>query len=432
MQKYSQVKRNIDFNIKYYVLIVLFLLVLLVCNIFYQHKEYEEFLEQNYFKGEVLRSYVKTNENGRTYPVLHFKTNGLTIYITPKKIPKSNHLLIKVLNQNISFIDYLKGRIYFKVLEIEEIEDIKEPWIISYFINQHKSDRMKEFYGALFFAKPVSKSLRDDVNYYAIAHLLAISGYHLGLIYAVLFTILAPIYRFFQLRFFPHRSLYVDIGLIVFTALGLYFYLIGIVPSYTRSFLMAFLTFYYVCRAIRIVNFLHLFLVFLLCIALSPSFAFSVGFFFSCLGVFYIFLYIKYYFEKTIVSIVMFEVWVFFGMVIPVLYFFPLLSMQQLLGIIITPLFAIFYPLVLFLHTISHAHILDPFLESFLDFKIYAINFYMPFWAFAIYMLMTFFSMFSQRLAKLTICVNAIPFGIVLFDGLSLQMFKEFFGGFFA
>ncbi|EIV6476778.1 ComEC/Rec2 family competence protein, partial [Campylobacter lari] len=115
----------------------------------------------------------------------------------------------------------------------------KENTLIRYFLNQHHNEKIKEFYGALFFAKNVSSELRNDVNFYNIAHLIAISGYHLGLLFSFCFLIFAPLYAFFHKRYFPYRSLKLDISIFAFSLLIFYIFLIDFSPSYTRALLMS-------------------------------------------------------------------------------------------------------------------------------------------------------------------------------------------------
>lgn len=98
---------------------------------------------------------------------------------------------------------------------------------------------------------------------------------------------------------------------------------------------MAFWVFYLLCKNIKIINFVTLFCSTLLCISLYPRLLFSIGFLFSILGVFYIFLYMHHFANKfnNLINIILLNIWTFFAMVLPVLYFFPLISYQQILGI---------------------------------------------------------------------------------------------------
>lgn len=288
--------------------------------------------------------------------------------------------------------------------------------LLFYISLQHTNEKIKEFYGALFFALPISLELRNDVNYYGIAHLIAISGYHIGLLFSLIFFILAPIYSFFQKRYFPYRNLRLDLSILIFALLLAYACLIGFVPSFVRSLIMAFWVFYLLCKNIKIINFVTLFCSILLCISLYPRLLFSIGFLFSILGVFYIFLYMHHFANKfnNLINIILLNIWTFFAMVLPVLYFFPLISYQQILGIILSGIFVIFYPLVLFLHLINYGDLLNFILDEFFKFKIYGTNIHIPFWIFISYLIASLISVRFKYLAFLCIFANFIPFIMIV------------------
>ncbi|MCW1573515.1 ComEC/Rec2 family competence protein [Campylobacter jejuni] len=231
---------------------------------------------------------------------------------------------LRIITHNINFKDYLSKSFYAPSYDFEKLKEKEYNPIISYFLNQHTNEKIKEFYGALFFALPISLELRNDVNYYGIAHLIAISGYHIGLLFSLIFFILAPIYSFFQKRYFPYRNLRLDLSILIFALLLAYACLIGFVPSFVRSLIMAFWVFYLLCKNIKIINFVTLFCSILLCISLYPRLLFSIGFLFSILGVFYIFLYMHHFANKfnNLINIILLNIWTFFAMVLPVLYFF--------------------------------------------------------------------------------------------------------------
>lgn len=275
---------------------------------------------------------------------------------------------------------------------------------------------MQEFYGALFFALPISSELRKDVNHYGIAHLIAISGYHIALLFTLVFFILTPLYSFFQKRYFPYRNLRLDLSVFIFILLFAYAYLIGFVPSYIRSLIMALWGFYLLCKNIKILSFFTLFISIYLCIALYPRLLLSVGFLFSCLGVFYIFLYLHHFskFFHNFLNIVLLNIWTFFCMIIPVLYFFPLISYQQFLAIILSGIFIVFYPLILCLHFVAHGNLLDTVLIDFLNLKFYAIDIKIPTWILISYLALSFMAMRYKILALLCVFANFIPFILIV------------------
>lgn len=119
--------------------------------------------------------------------------------------------------------------------------------------------------------------------------------------------------QFFPKRYFPYRNLRLDLSILIFALLLAYACLIGFVPSFVRSLIMAFWVFYLLCKNIKIINFVTLFCSILLCISLYPRLLFSIGFLFSILGVFYIFLYMHHFANKfnNLINIILLNIWTF-------------------------------------------------------------------------------------------------------------------------
>lgn len=409
-------------NLKEFRYLFLFGFIVFVFNIFLEYNHFLIFKEQKHKLIEnalLLQYYPKHNKNNKKYWVLKLKTKDFVLYSTSFKdlnLSKNQLLNLKIITSNISFKDYLKKSFYVPSYSFEISGYFKNNAIVSYFLNQHTNEKVQEFYGALFFALPISSELRKDVNHYGIAHLIAISGYHIALLFTLVFFILTPLYSFFQKRYFPYRSLRLDLSVFIFILLFAYAYLIGFVPSYIRSLIMALWAFYLLCKNIKILSFFTLFISIYLCIALYPRLLLSVGFLFSCLGVFYIFLYLQYFskFFHNLLNIVLLNIWTFFCMIIPVLYFFPLISYQQFLAIILSGIFIVFYPLVLCLHFVAHGNLLDPVLIDFLNLKFYAIDIKIPTWILISYLVLSFMAMRYKILALLCVFANFIPFVLIV------------------
>ncbi len=409
-------------NLKEFRYLFLFGFIVFVFNIFLEYNHFLIFKEQKHKLIEnalLLQYYPKYNKNNKKYWVLKLKTKDFVLYSTSFKdlnLSKNQLLNLKIITSNISFKDYLKKSFYVPSYGFEISGYFKNNAIVSYFLHQHTNEKVQEFYGALFFALPISSELRKDVNYYGIAHLIAISGYHIALLFTLVFFILTPLYSFFQKRYFPYRSLRLDLSVFIFILLFAYAYLIGFVPSYIRSLIMALWAFYLLCKNIKILSFFTLFISIYLCIALYPRLLLSVGFLFSCLGVFYIFLYLHHFskFFHNLLNIVLLNIWTFFCMIIPVLYFFPLISYQQFLAIILSGIFIVFYPLVLCLHFVVHGNLLDPVLIDFLNLKFYAIDIKIPTWILISYLALSFMAMRYKILALLCVFANFIPFVLIV------------------
>ncbi|ECR3131602.1 ComEC/Rec2 family competence protein [Campylobacter jejuni] len=413
---------SFSYSFKEFHYLFLSVVIIFIFNILLEYNNFLKFKNQkHYFINNALltHQYTKYNKKNKKYWVLKLQTENFTFYTTSFKdlnLSKNQLLSLRIITHNINFKDYLSKSFYAPSYDFQKLKEKEYNPIISYFLNQHTNEKIKEFYGALFFALPISLELRNDVNYYGIAHLIAISGYHIGLLFSLIFFILAPIYSFFQKRYFPYRNLRLDLSILIFTLLLAYACLIGFVPSFVRSLIMAFWVFYLLCKNIKIINFFTLFCSILLCISLYPRLLFSIGFLFSILGVFYIFLYMHHFANKfnNLINIILLNIWTFFAMILPVLYFFPLISYQQILGIILSGIFVIFYPLVLFLHLINYGDLFNFILDEFFKFKIYGTNIHIPFWIFISYLIVSLISVRFKYLAFLCIFANFIPFIMIV------------------
>ena len=72
--------------------------------------------------------------------------------------------------------------------------------------NQHTNPNITEIYGALFLATNSNPILRDTYANYGVSHLVAISGFHLGIISIIIFWISSILYKPIQKRYFPWKS----------------------------------------------------------------------------------------------------------------------------------------------------------------------------------------------------------------------------------
>lgn len=415
--------RNSFFNhFKEFRYVFLFGIIIFAFNIALQYYNFSLFKKNKHYLIEnaiLLQNYTKHNKKNKKYWILKIQTKDFAFYTTSFKdlnLSNNQFLNLKIITENVTFKDYLSQIFYAPSYDLEKLKIKEQNAIISYFLNQHTNQKIREFYGALFFALPISKDLRNDVNYYGIAHLIAISGYHIGLIFSLMFFILTPIYSFFQKKYFPYRNLRFDLSILIFILLFSYTYLIGFVPSYVRSLTMAIFGFYLICKNIKVLNFFTLFTSVFICICCYPKLLFSVGFLFSIMGVFYIFLYLHHFSKSFNVffNVLFLNIWTFFAMTLPVIYFFPLISYQQILSIFLSAIFVIFYPLSLILHFIGIGDLFDFALKEFFDFKFYASNVQIPFWIFISYIGASLLSIRFKLLALFCIFSNLLPFIIIV------------------
>ncbi|QKF64925.1 ComEC/Rec2 family competence protein [Campylobacter corcagiensis] len=365
--------------------ILIFLTVIIsifILNLGYEWVKFKEFKSSkfHFLDAKVEHSYLKT-KNSKTYRVLKLDSGEFSFYTTTKKdanISRYDRLNLGVVTSSISYKDWLKKRFYlpsFKIKKLKPKPNFKQN-IINFIDSQHSSDKIKELYVTLYLATPISKELRDDVTKWGIAHVVSISGFHLGIIFGVIFLTITPIYRYFQRRFFPYRSSYFDISIFAFCLMVFYLFLLDFTPSFLRSLVMAFIGFLFLIKNIRILSFYTLFLTILLSVSFIPHLLFSIGFYFSCLGVFYIYLYahhfgeIKYTKFNIITHAILLNLYVYFAMNIPVYHFFHTLAFSQIAVIPIGYIFVIFYPVSILLHIFGVGNLMDGMLLEFLNYEI--------------------------------------------------------------
>ncbi|MDE5592067.1 MAG: ComEC/Rec2 family competence protein, partial [Helicobacter sp.] len=245
--------------------------------------------------AEVVLQYLKT-KNNKTYFVLKLKSDFGTFYTTSQEDLRDlryRKVSLRVIFSKLSFLDFLKGFYApsFNLTLLRE-EDIKNP--LRHFIaKQHFSVLMGEYYLSLFLSDPLPLAWRNLAQAYGISHLFAISGYHIGILSLVIFFILGLIYKPMQKRYFPYRNFYFDLGFLVLCVLVGYYFLLTQSFSYLRALGMSCVAFFLMFRGVDILKLESFFWTIAILIAFFPHLLFSVGFYFSCMGVLYIFLFFK-------------------------------------------------------------------------------------------------------------------------------------------
>lgn len=344
--------------------------------------------------AKVISSYQKMGSDGKKRQILKLQTDDFTFYTIGSKsddLKAGDSIFLSVINLDVSFKDYLASTFYMPSFSREKL-----PQKPAYSFNQklqsliyaqHENSKIAQLYSALFLGTNIDGELRDDVSNWGVAHLIAISGYHLGVISAVCFFLLKLVFKPIYARYMPYRSYIFDFTIAVFLVLCFYFYMIGFIASFLRAFLMSVAGFYMICKKIKILNFYTLFGVILFSVALFPQLLFSVGFYFSCLGVFYIFVYLFYFAPKfsLLANSLLLNLYVFFAMEVAVLYFFPLISLLQLSVLAINYLFGIFYPLSFLLHLFGYGGIFDEILSKTLAFRLSSNNLHISTFVFLLY-----------------------------------------------
>ena len=389
------------------ILAIVLLLFVFLINLSIEYNKYLDFIDEEIYetKVEVLNIYKKT-----TYNVFRLKADNFDFFTNLDKdenIKKSDLLNIVIISQNINFLEYLKG-FYTKTIYFDYLEKTPKfsDKIVEKIDSNHEDEMIKELFGALFLAIPISKELRDICTNYGISHLIALSGFHLVVLSFVIYWFLYFPYTFFHQKYILYRNKKYDLLLITIFLLFCYLLLTGIVPSLLRAFVMFVLGIFLLRSNIKIVSFMNLLFTFLIVISLFPKFLFSLGFWFSIMAVFYIFLFIKYFSNlNKYVQIVFFNVWMFLIFNPIVHFYFPQTSYEQFLSILITIFFTFFYPFEIFAHIFDFAIYFDGFIKSFLEYKMYVYEVFTPFYFFVIYLIFSLASIFYK---KAFICLNIL------------------------
>ncbi|MCT7638390.1 ComEC/Rec2 family competence protein [Aliarcobacter butzleri] len=371
----------------------------LLINILLEYSKYLEFIDEEVFetKVEVLNIYQKDDKD-----ILKLKSSNFEFFTNMPKneeIKRFDLLNILIVSRNIDFIDYLKG-FYTKTIYFDELqkEQTFKDKIIKNIENNHQDEKIIELFNALFLAVPVSKELRDVITAYGIAHVVALSGFHLVVLSFVIYWLLYFPYKFFQDRYFPYRNRKLDILLITTAILFYYLILTDIVPSLLRAFVMFCLGIYLLRSNIKILSYMTLFYTFLIVIAFYPKYIFSIGFWFSIFAVFYIYLFIQYFknYNKWLLFI-FFNIWMFLIFNPIVHYFFPQTSYEQFYSIPITIFFNFFYPAEIFAHIFGFSNYFDEYLKIFIEHKIYVYEVFTPLYFYILYLFVSFLSIWSKK-----------------------------------
>ncbi|WP_193113908.1 ComEC/Rec2 family competence protein [Sulfurimonas marina] len=356
----------------------LFLLffILLTLNLSYEYYKYKQLIkfDSALVDATVLKQYNKTKltktRKTKHYQVLKLKASeGYTFYTIAKKdlpniISKEIHLEIFTGEiGNITFMEYIKGFFAFsKILKINNSTTTKDK--LSQFIKkQHKDKELTNIYEALYLAKPLPRKLQTTFSTLGLSHLIAISGFHLGVLSALLYFLLKYPYRVFHNNYFPYRSYKIDSFFIIATVLLFYTLFLESPPSLLRAFVMLLIGFFLYDRGIKIISMQTLLLTILLILALFPHLFFNIGLWLSVAGVFYIFLFFIY-FQKLgkVYQFFLLPIFVYLLILPYSLTLFGNFSYLHPLSIIHTTLFTLFYPFSLVLHIVGLGSLFDPLL----------------------------------------------------------------------
>ncbi len=376
--------------------------------------EYQNYKQLTQFdsiliEAKVLTQYEKT-KNGRTYQVLKLKANkGYSFYTTAKNSLQDvteKTLSLELFAANKSFYEYLSGFYAFsKILSIEPSISLKEKLNRS-IESEHNNTEVASIYKALYTATPLQKHLYGVFSTLGVSHLLAISGFHLGVLSMLLFFLLRPPYLFLQNRYFPYSHANRDLFLTVLFLLLCYLVFLEAPPSLLRAFGMLGIGFILFDRGYKIISMQTLLLSVIVLIALFPRLVFSLGFWLSVSGVFYIFLFFFHYKELSKrKQFVLLPLWLYIMMLPFSLAIFENFSLLHPLSIIWTALFTLFYPLSILMHLLGLGSSFDALLEMLISLGQNSHMVVLPYEYLALHIVLSFAAIYKKAfIPLLTLC----------------------------
>lgn len=420
-------------GVREWIVLAVVLIILLGASLGIEYSHYRALkATQNVnIEAKVLLQYKKPDKN---YYILKLKSSDGAIFYTTSRddLKDLRYRYIDVygkLGDDCSFAQYLKSCfvISFTIALLPQ-RDYREA--VMSFIDKQHSDKyidsddefgenlMSSLYNNLFLATPMTPKWRDASASLGIAHVFAISGFHLGVLSLALYLLLAPIYRRFQQRYFTYRNEFYDINFFILSFAFLYLVILDFSPSFLRSFVMFAFGFMVIFRGLKLVSFRLLFVSMLFILALFPRIFHSIGFWLSVSGVFYIYLYLRFFprIHKWLYAIILNFI-VFFNMLPISHYFFYTFSAYQILSPFITLAFVVFYPLVLGLHLVGLGGSLDFLLLYMLNHNYFNVELQTPLYFLLFFLASSFVAIFS-RLAYYFVIILSIAYFVYAMLGV--------------
>lgn len=395
--------------------------IIFAFNLFDRYQNYLEFKSDFYFdtKAIILNTYPKA-----TYTLLKIQTDDFIAFTSTnnQNLSQYDHINISLISSDISFIGYLRGFLTknFFIEKLEYSDDSISGFLANLISNQHQNQTMSMFYKALYLAIPPSKELINFFNNYGMSHLIAISGYHLGVLSVIFYFLFNLIYSPLHQKYLPYRNKRFDIMVAVIVVLFFYLLLIGMVASFLRSFIMFVFGFLLLRANIKILSFENLLLTLLVILTFFNHYIFSISLWFSAAGVFYIFLFIHYY--KNINKYILFfffNFWIYLSVNPITQYFFGAVSFYQLSSPFLSLVFTIFYPLSLFLHILGFGDSFDKLILLWFSYDVHKIDLFASIYFIIPYILLSLYAIYS-KLAFRFVEICFVSFNLWLFVSLLL------------
>ena len=386
------------------------------------YQNYQTFISKPfYFTYAKVLYEIPKFKNGRAYKILKLHSEeGLDFFTTAHQNVsyESKRLRLQIFpTDHISFGDYL-GTFFVKsrIKEIQPLPLTFKDHLLKQINVQHKDQGIASFYRAIFFATPLDRKLREQVAKLGISHLVALSGFHLTILWGMIYGALLLVYRPLQQRFFPYRFTLIDLGSVAIVLLALYLWFVNFPPSLVRSYVMVLFGWVIMVLGIELISFEFLATVTGILLLLSPGLSVSLGFWFSIAGVYSIFLLLKY--TKALDAKVVKYVMIPFGIFIlmqPVVHgYFGTTTSYQLLSPFLSLAFILFYPSAILMHLTGYGAFFDGELSWLFHLPKESAEHLLPLWMLDVYIFSALLAIFSKK-AFLLMLMFAIGYITYLF-----------------
>lgn len=276
---------------------------------------------------------------------------------------RGREVLVELQVAKVTFLDYLRGfRVRGMIMEVYPQLSLKEQWYRRISL-AHDDQWMKELYGALFVATPMSQEFQTLVGAMGLSHILSISGYHYGIISLIAYFLLRRPYRWLQNRYFPYRHGNRDLFFMVVGILFLYLWALEFIPPMVRAFGMIAVGYWLYDRGIKIISLQTLLITVGVLLSFFPKLFFSLGFWFSSFGVLSIFMFVRYYEHwKPWQIFLALHIWCYLVLLPISLSIFGTFGWWHIGSIPLALVFNLYYPAVLALHLTPWGNLFDPYL----------------------------------------------------------------------
>ena len=391
---------------KSFVWTIAVLVIFLLVRLFFEYQSYQNFISKPFYYtyATVLTSYEKSKE-GRQYQVLKLRSEkGSVFYTTTHRKEDFSHKRLRLQlfpNRGISFKDYL-GTYYVKsrIKKVENLSRTFKNMLLQKVASEHQNSALQSFYNAIFFATPIEKALREKISMLGVSHLVALSGFHLGILWGLVYGLLLFIYRPLQQKFFPYRHALFDVGLVAMIFLGGYLWFVDFPPSLVRSYAMVLVGWLVLLTGIELLSFTFLSTILLTLVVLFPNLLVSLSFWLSVAGVFYIFLLLQYAktCNKWVISLLFIPFGIFILMLPVVHTLFGVTTPYQLLSPVVSLLFIPFYPIVMLLHLLGAGDLFDTGLTWLFSLPQTSQEKFLPLWAMLVYVALSLGAIWQRKL----------------------------------